>query len=68
MTRFADYFATIFGGKIAALNWANPAHELTPHQIMLTKKEFDVLNTVKSIEELRQIIESVEYKISKLEK
>lgn len=68
MTKFADYFATVFGGKIAALNWAHPAHELTQNQIMLTKQEYDLLCAVKTIEEAKQLIGSVEYKISQLEK
>jgi len=66
MSQFANYFATVSNGKIMQITDATPAHELTENQIMLTPKEYRLLMVVSTIEEAKQLMGSIEYKIGKL--
>ncbi len=66
MSQFANYFATVSNGKIVLITEASPAHELTENQIMLTPKEYRLLMVVSTIEEAKQLMGSIEYKIGKL--
>lgn len=67
MSKFADYFASVLRGKIVAITSATPPHELTRTQIMLTSAEHKFLISVSSLEVAKQLIGSIEYKISQLE-
>lgn len=67
MTKFAEHFATIVNGEISLLAQAYPPHELLPNQIMLTLKEYNLLKSVRGIDEARALLNSVEYKIWELE-
>jgi len=69
MTRFAEYFATVSkSGVITSITEATPAHELKDNQVMLTLREYKLLHVVSNIEEAKQLLGSIEYKISQLPK
>lgn len=68
MTRFAEYFATVSNdGKILNIVAATPAHELRENQIMLTAKEFRLLEVVRTLDEGKKLFASIEYKIGELD-
>jgi hypothetical protein len=69
MARFAELFATLnTKGKVGSVTSAYPPHELSENQIPLTPKEYALLRAVKSIEEAKALLDSVEYKISQVMK
>lgn len=67
MPKFANFFATVSkDGRVLSITNANPPHELLSNQIMLTESEFYLLHAVKSIEEAKKMIRSIEYKIKQV--
>lgn len=69
MPKFANYFATVSeDGRITLIGDATPAHELLPNQIMLTEKEYYLLRVVKSLDEAKALLRSIDYKIGELKR
>lgn len=68
MTKFAEYFATVSDGKITALNYAHPPHELLENQISLTHEEYKLLDAIRAdLGRLSQLVASITYKLGELE-
>lgn len=69
MPRFAEYFATVSKrGEITSITEATPAHELHDDQVMLTQKEWKLIQVAGNLEKAKQLFGSIEYKISQLPK
>ena len=61
-----EKFATIHKGRIVAITDALPLHELKQNQIEISKEEYELIRNVESLEAAKEIIKSLEKRISKI--
>jgi len=67
----AEYFATLKGKQILAVNEAYPPHELNKNQVAITKEEFFLLRAlpplyVKNLGGVRRMLLAIQRKINRI--